>query len=121
MCRKTFRTQPEFRRHLREIHPGYTLNRDRRHLQLDEIIAGQNALKRWVRNGHWKKARYVHEPRRIDNESLIYRYATACERIASEDQDFTNKFGTKFHRQDIGKQMESKREIWPGRKSLKLS
>ncbi|BCS01103.1 uncharacterized protein AKAW2_51444S [Aspergillus luchuensis] len=56
--------------------------------------AGENALKHWVLYLGWQQARYLHEPKnKISHESPIWRYAQACEELASIYKAFQNKFG----------------------------
>lgn len=68
---------------------------------IDEIIAGQHAIKSFVLSGGWRKARYVHEPGRGPLGDLLDTYATACETIAMNDPEFASQFGTRFHRERI--------------------
>ncbi|KAI3393735.1 hypothetical protein diail_3781 [Diaporthe ilicicola] len=98
MCGTVFSGQPALRRHLRDAHPGAATNPTRTQVTVDELLQGQNTLKRWVLTGGWRDARYVREPGRGPEGGLIAQYADACERIAREDPDFRRKFGDKFHR-----------------------
>ncbi|XRM47640.1 hypothetical protein ABZX51_010609 [Aspergillus tubingensis] len=67
----------------------------------EEKIAGESALKLWVLSHGWQQARYLHEPKnKISHESAVWRYAEACEELASIDKAFRDKFGDSFHRQD---------------------
>ncbi|KAA8650240.1 uncharacterized protein ATNIH1004_002922 [Aspergillus tanneri] len=50
------------RRHIRNAHPGATLNPFRTNIPQAERIAGENALKRWILSRGWRTARYVKEP-----------------------------------------------------------
>ncbi|KAJ9262128.1 hypothetical protein DTO195F2_3830 [Paecilomyces variotii] len=98
MCGVLLSDQPSLRRHIRNVHPGAILNASQRNLSLAEELAGHHALKKFVLTKGWREARYHREPG-SGAGSLLEVYATACERIASEDPDFAATFGTKFHRE----------------------
>jgi hypothetical protein len=52
MCGVSFNSQrnsqPDLRRHIRARHPGALLNPSRLNTTTDELVAGKNALRRWV-------------------------------------------------------------------------
>ncbi|KAA8643697.1 uncharacterized protein ATNIH1004_010471 [Aspergillus tanneri] len=83
MCGQPVGSQIALRRHIRNAHPGATLNPFRTNIPQAERIAGENALKRWILSRGWRTARYVKEP----GEGPI-----------QEDNDFAQQFGTEFHR-----------------------
>lgn len=96
MCGTVFTTQPAFRRHLRDSHPGAAKDPTRTNVSVIEQNQGENSIKRWVLTGGWRDARYVREPGRGPEDGLVARYADACERIAREDEEFKKKFGELF-------------------------
>ncbi|KAJ5081544.1 hypothetical protein NUU61_009808 [Penicillium alfredii] len=98
MCGLTFEKQPAFRRHLRNEHSGATFIPDRRAKTALEMLAGQNALKKWVLTGGWRDAMYLNEPGRGPETGPIGHWCDALERIAREDADFRRQFGSRFHR-----------------------
>jgi hypothetical protein len=55
---------------------------DRRQKRREEIIAGQNAIKRWILQLGWQNASYVHEPGRGPDNSMVGFWCDALERIA---------------------------------------
>jgi hypothetical protein len=98
MCGLQFSSQPALRRHIRNAHPGAVMNPLRATIRSNEVISGQNALKKFVLSQGWRNARYVYEPGSGPKNSLLNIYASACEEIAQRDEDFAQKFGTQFHR-----------------------
>ncbi|KAA8643677.1 uncharacterized protein ATNIH1004_010451 [Aspergillus tanneri] len=90
------------RRHIRNAHPGATLNPFRTNIPQAERIAGENALKRWILSRGWRTARYVKEPGEGPMYSIIQDYCNFT-RAAGEDNDFAQQFGTEFHRPRLGK------------------
>jgi len=99
MCGMICSTQPAFRRHIRQEHPGAITNRARGNVTNAERIAGENALKQWVLTCGWRNARYLNEPGRGPVHGLLNMYATVCEEIAAADSEFAKQYGTRFHRQ----------------------
>lgn len=55
---------------------------DRRAKKREDIIAGQNAIKRWILMLGWQQAIYVHEPGLGPENGLIGFWCDALERIA---------------------------------------
>lgn len=101
MCGVTFGDQPSLRRHIRNSHPGALTNPARTNVSINETIAGQNAIKLWVRSGGWRSAQYAREPGRGPAGGLIDQYATVMEAIAATDATFAKRFGTRFHRANV--------------------
>ena len=91
-------TQPTLRRHARNTHPGALVNPGRGNISQRQQIAGQNAIKLWVRSGGWRDARYLNEPGRGPLGSYLDLYASEMETIARNDAAFAARFGTRFHR-----------------------
>ncbi|ORY57424.1 uncharacterized protein BCR38DRAFT_449080 [Pseudomassariella vexata] len=98
MCGHIFASQPALRRHIRTAHPGAVTNPRRANASDQMILAGQNALKQFVVTQGWRNASFLHEPGVGPASGLIDEYATACERIAQNNQVFANRYGTRFHR-----------------------
>ncbi|KAA8651691.1 uncharacterized protein ATNIH1004_000587 [Aspergillus tanneri] len=90
-------------RHIRNAHPGATLNPFRTNIPQAERIAGENALKRWILSRGWRTARYVKEPGEGPMYGIIQDYCNFLEQLAQEDNDFAQQFGTEFHRPRLGK------------------
>ncbi|OJJ82228.1 uncharacterized protein ASPGLDRAFT_37523 [Aspergillus glaucus CBS 516.65] len=44
------------------VNGGTVQNLSRQNVRIQELVAGQNALKHWVRSQGWRDARYAHEP-----------------------------------------------------------
>ncbi|KAF5858235.1 hypothetical protein ETB97_004641 [Aspergillus alliaceus] len=103
MCGQSIASQIALRRHIRNAHPGATLNPSRTNIPQAERIAGENALKQWVLSKGWRTARYVKEPGEGPKYSLIQDYCDFLEELAQEDNEFAQKFGTEFHRPKPGK------------------
>ncbi|EPS27943.1 hypothetical protein PDE_02887 [Penicillium oxalicum 114-2] len=98
MCGYTYNTQATLRKHLRNEHPGATINLKTQSRSPMDARLGRNALKLWVLTGGWRRARYQHEPGAGSDNSLIREYCNALERIAREDPEFASRWGTMFHR-----------------------
>ncbi|KAB8077198.1 hypothetical protein BDV29DRAFT_153914 [Aspergillus leporis] len=101
MCGRCFSSMIAYRRHLRQSHPGASTNPNTSNISDAELAAGQNALKRWVLEKGWRRARYLHEPGRGPLNGLINEYADACEQIARTNSTFRATFGDRFHRDPI--------------------
>ena len=101
MCGCTFVAagqQPSLRRHIRNEHFGAVANTSRQNVTLQETIAGQNAIKRFVLIGGWRDQRYVFEPGVGPAGGYCDLYATQLENIAASDPQFAAQWGTRFHR-----------------------
>ncbi|KAA8646851.1 uncharacterized protein ATNIH1004_005526 [Aspergillus tanneri] len=97
-------SQIALRRHIRNAHPGATLNPFRTNIpQAERIRAKSYALKRWILSRGWRTARYVKEPGEGPMYSIIQDYCNFLEQLAQEDNDFAQQFGTEFHRPRLGK------------------
>ncbi|KAB8228236.1 uncharacterized protein BDW43DRAFT_291838 [Aspergillus alliaceus] len=101
MCGRCFSSMIAYRRHLRQSHPGASANPNTANISDAELTAGQNALKRWVLEQGWRRARYLHEPGRGPLNGLINEYADACEQIARTNASFRAAFGDRFHRDPV--------------------
>jgi hypothetical protein len=49
-------------RHIQRTHPGQVVLPTRAQVRNDERVAGENAIRLWVRSGGWRNARYLNEP-----------------------------------------------------------
>ncbi|KAA8651134.1 uncharacterized protein ATNIH1004_000012 [Aspergillus tanneri] len=104
MCGQPVRSQIALRRHIRNAHPGATLNPFRTNIpQAERIRAKSYALKRWILSRGWRTARYVKEPGEGPMYGIIQDYCNFLEQLAQEDDDFAQQFGTEFHRPRLGK------------------
>ncbi|KAA8646711.1 uncharacterized protein ATNIH1004_005386 [Aspergillus tanneri] len=97
MCGQPVRSQIALRRHIRNAHPGATLNPFCTNIPQAERIAGENALKQWILSRGWRTACYVKEPGEGPMYSIIQDCCNFLEQLAQEDNDFAQQFGTKFH------------------------
>ncbi|KAJ5910742.1 uncharacterized protein N7473_000045 [Penicillium subrubescens] len=98
MCGLVFPEGPALRRHIRNEYSGAVVNPSRRAKTQPEIIAGQNAIRRWVLEGGWRDASYLHKPGRGPDNGMVGHWASALERIAATDAQFAVQYGTRFYR-----------------------
>ncbi|KAJ5875039.1 uncharacterized protein N7473_012386 [Penicillium subrubescens] len=93
-----FSEGPALHRYIRNEYSGAVVNPNSRAKTQYEIIAGQNAIRRWVLEGSWRDTSYLYEPSRGPDNGLIGHWASALERIAATDAQFAAQYGTRFHR-----------------------
>ncbi|OKP10790.1 hypothetical protein PENSUB_3610 [Penicillium subrubescens] len=98
LCGKSYNTQGELRKHLRNQHPGAIEAITACPKSLDDMTNAIDALKRWCLTGGGRQAIYYPEPGYAPKNSLIQQFCDALERIAQEDPSFGQKWGTQFHR-----------------------
>ncbi|OQE29514.1 hypothetical protein PENSTE_c002G04335 [Penicillium steckii] len=96
MCGHVFSLRSSMRLHLRMKHTGAVFPPSPGKTSRLQFQAAENALKRWVLFGEWRRALYLNEPGR--GIGLIEEYCDALEAIANEDPVFAIRFGTRFHR-----------------------
>ncbi|KAM3506153.1 hypothetical protein MY10362_002539 [Beauveria mimosiformis] len=72
---------------------------------------GEIAIKRWVLDGWWRRARYINEPRKLHPDSLIMQYADSLELVAERCVEFKDMFGADFHRPGIAQESSSEMEL----------
>ncbi|KAM3433313.1 hypothetical protein NHJ13734_006495 [Beauveria thailandica] len=99
MCGKSYSMNSELFRHMREEHPNFLITLPHRAPRTtDEKRLGRNAIKRWVLDGGWRRARYFNEPQRLNPDLLIMQYADCFELLARRSEEFRASFGAEFHR-----------------------
>ncbi|KAL4959545.1 uncharacterized protein BDV14DRAFT_205535 [Aspergillus stella-maris] len=113
MCGTPYSVSGGLYRHIRAQHPVAMniLFPPRSNTPVLEKTAGENALKRMVISGEWRRARFGYEPGRGPLNGIIDRFATGCEVLAQHDPDFARKFGTRFHRNVVNPIISSPRGL----------
>ncbi|CAI7659541.1 unnamed protein product [Penicillium manginii] len=97
-CGMTFETQPDFRRHLRMVHPGCFRNPDRRRISNLERNKGTLALIAYIRSGEWREDLFMNEPGRGPAASVVGYWADCMSTIARNDDKWCDEFGLLYHR-----------------------
>ncbi|KAL4965265.1 uncharacterized protein BDV14DRAFT_200243 [Aspergillus stella-maris] len=94
MCGTPYLVSGGLYRHIRAQHPVAMniLFPPRSNTPVLEKTTGENALKRMVISGEWRRARFGYEPGRGPLNGIIDHFATG-----QHDPDFARKFGTRFH------------------------
>jgi len=98
MCGAVVNDTAGYRRHLRNTHPGATVNPDRRVPTAEERLAGKAAITAFIRSGGWRRANFVNEPNAGPSNGIIELLATGMEELAVRDAAFRARYGSEFHR-----------------------
>ncbi|KAJ5082250.1 hypothetical protein N7532_011293 [Penicillium argentinense] len=98
-CGQTFESQPDFRRHMRQVHTGCFVNPDRKPISREERVEGQNTLVNYVRSGQWSQDVFMNEPGRGPAAGPIGHYADNLTNIARHDRYWRQGYGSNYHRE----------------------
>ncbi|KAB8079702.1 hypothetical protein BDV29DRAFT_151620 [Aspergillus leporis] len=97
MCGMVFDNAPSLYRHMRLN----VANNPRGNIVIAEKIVGEQAIRKYVRDQHWRHADFLYEPGRGPLGGIIDNTATQLESIAALDPVFAEHFGTRFHRDTV--------------------